>query len=158
MARSGKTPFLIRTGFVRQLALALFGSLVVVLLIVQFVARPWVVAGSSMLPTLADGDRVVVVRLSYRVRPPAVGEIALVRGPGDEPIVKRVARAASPADRRGPRRPFEDEAPFEEGWIVLGDNAAASTDSRVFGPVPRSRFLGRVVFRYWPPSGFGPIR
>ena len=40
---------------------------------------------------------------------------------------------------------------------VLGDNPEASDDSRTFGPVPMHRFRGRVVFRYWPPSRFGPI-
>lgn len=149
---------MIEPGFVRRLAFTLAGILVVLSLGLRFVARPWVVAGDSMAPTLRDGDRIVVERLSYRFRDPAAGEIALLRGPQDDPIVKRVARAAGPADRQGPRTRFEGESPFEEGWIVLGDNPEASTDSRAFGPVPQRRFLGRAVFRYWPPSAFGPIR
>jgi signal peptidase I len=40
-------------------------------------------------------------------------------------------------------------------YFVLGDNRAPSCDSRVFGPVPRDDFVGRVVLIYWPPSRIG---
>jgi signal peptidase I len=36
-----------------------------------------------------------------------------------------------------------------EYWVE-GDNAAESTDSRVFGPVKRADLLGRGWIRYWP--------
>jgi signal peptidase I len=39
----------------------------------------------------------------------------------------------------------------------LGDNAAASNDSRAFGVIPSRRIRGRVVWRYWPPSRTGVI-
>jgi type IV secretory pathway protease TraF len=34
--------------------------------------------------------------------------------------------------------------------VVRGDNPDASTDSRVFGPVPEEWVVGRVLRRYWP--------
>jgi type IV secretory pathway protease TraF len=37
-----------------------------------------------------------------------------------------------------------------EGVTVLGDNAAASTDSRTLGPVPPSAIRGRAFYRYFP--------
>jgi hypothetical protein len=46
-------------------------------------------------------------------------------------------------------------------WVdVRGDNPAASTDSRHFGPVPRSVLRGRVIYRYAPPgrAGWRPDR
>ena len=48
------------------------------------------------------------------------------------------------------------EAPGEAGaatraWLVLGDNAARSTDSRAFGPLAAERIKGRVRAVYWPP-------
>lgn len=36
--------------------------------------------------------------------------------------------------------------------FVLGDNSAASTDSRTLGPMPASRILGRPLAVVWPPS------
>lgn len=35
-------------------------------------------------------------------------------------------------------------------YFVLGDNRAASLDSRYFGPVSRSQIVGRVWLRGWP--------
>jgi signal peptidase I len=40
---------------------------------------------------------------------------------------------------------------------LLGDRPEASTDSRIFGPVPLEDVLGRAVFRYAPLVRFGPI-
>jgi signal peptidase I len=42
--------------------------------------------------------------------------------------------------------------------VVHGDNADASTDSRTFGPVPRSSILGRAVYRYAPAGRAGRLR
>ena len=36
--------------------------------------------------------------------------------------------------------------------FVLGDNRANSSDSRVFGPIPRSSLVGRAVTTVWPPG------
>jgi signal peptidase I len=108
-----------------------------------FLAAPWTVAGPSMMPTLRAGDRVVVDRWTYRHRPPRAGEVVLLAMPGGSSLVKRVA------DPAGASRP---------GVWVLGDNPAASADSRVFGPVPAEWAIGRVVWRYWPPQRFGAVR
>ena len=95
------------------------------------------VVGDSMLPALAPGDRLVVVRGGRA----AVGDIVAVIDPRtpDRTLVKRVAA----------RRP--------EGVIVLGDNAAASTDSRALGPVAEAAIRGRAVYRYYPESRRGRL-
>jgi hypothetical protein len=41
---------------------------------------------------------------------------------------------------------------------VLGDNRAASTDSRDFGAVRAEQFEGVALLCYWPPERFGAIR
>ena len=96
-----------------------------------------------MVPALASGDYVVVDTRAYARRSPGPGEVVLARDPREPSrvIAKRVA---------GP-----DGA---DGVVLLGDNAEESTDSRTFGPVPRAHVTGRIVWRYWPPASFGPVR
>ena len=132
----------------------LLGLLVLFLVTTRFVEVEQVV-GPSMEPALRHGDRVVVDLRVYRRRPPRPGEIALIEGPGGVPLVKRVAAGPlPPGDRIGP---LIDPTRREECFRVLGDNQATSADSRSFGPVPRGRFRGRVVARYWPLSRAGAI-
>jgi nickel-type superoxide dismutase maturation protease len=123
----------------RDVALALTAVAVGVFLVTRFVAVPWVVHGESMMPTLSPGDRVLVDLWSYRARAPRPGEVALVYDPRGVAIVKRVVSGNQGA------------------FFVVGDNPAASVDSRAFGDVPRERFRGRVVWRYWPLSRAGRI-
>ncbi|HXX90516.1 MAG TPA: nickel-type superoxide dismutase maturation protease [Acidimicrobiales bacterium] len=90
--------------------------------------RRVVVAGRSMEPDLRDGDRLVVVR-ARRLAP---GDVVAVRDPRDPRrlLVKRVTSMVG------------------DDVMVHGDNPAASTDSRAFGPVSRRAVVGRVVRRY----------
>lgn len=122
----------------------------------HFVATPWTVEGESMTPTLSPGDRVLVEVWSYRHRPPRPGEIALIDGPEDLPMVKRV----SGPSLSGPGIPPSALDPGDVGedrFVVQGDNATSSLDSRQLGAVPRHRFLGRAVWRFWPLSKFGVV-
>ena len=40
-------------------------------------------------------------------------------------------------------------------YFVLGDNRDESSDSSVWGTVPRKNFIGKTWLRYWPMSQFG---
>jgi nickel-type superoxide dismutase maturation protease len=93
------------------------------------------VAGGSMRPALEPGDRLLLVRRrSYRP-----GAVVAVADPRDgRLLVKRVA-AVEPDGR----------------LLVTGDDPEASTDSRTFGPVPRSLVRGQAVHRYAPRSRAG---
>jgi signal peptidase I len=51
-------------------------------------------------------------------------------------------------------RSFKIEA---GSFLVMGDNREHSMDSRAFGLVSGDRIVGRVVFKFWPPSKVGFI-
>jgi signal peptidase I len=131
------------------------------------------VEGRSMEPTLEDHDRLVVNKLAYQLHDPEVGDIVMLRHPGNprQTLVKRVV--AAPGDtvvfreghvlRNGalaaedfipaPLRSHEnrDAVVVPEGYyFVLGDHRNNSSDSRTFGPVPMKYILGRIQVRWWP--------
>lgn len=96
-----------------------------------------------MVPTLLSGDRVLVWRGVGPFRPPIrVGDLVAVADPHDpgRVMVKRVAGVAGTE------------------VSVLGDNEAASTDSRHFGPVSAAAVRGRVIYRYLPEERRGRLR
>ena len=133
-----------------------------------------VVDGWSMYPTLAPGEYALFDRLAYRREAPKRGDVALVRGAlGDgRAIIKRVVGA--PGDRvqfsNGALKvngvPPERAAFLDPGdsalngewalgpdeFFLLGDTPELSTDSRSFGPAPRSAIVGRAWLVYRPVS------
>jgi signal peptidase I len=63
------------------LPLLLPAALVIALLLKAFVVQAFYIPSESMLPTLHDGDRVLVERVGYRLHPPARKDV-LVFGSG----------------------------------------------------------------------------
>jgi nickel-type superoxide dismutase maturation protease len=87
------------------------------------------ISGSSMAPTIAAGEYVLVNRLAYLFHPPQKGDIVSLRDPRDgKMLIKRILK------RKG------------EMYFVQGDNKVASTDSRVFGWVEKKAIIGKVWF------------
>lgn len=90
------------------------------------------VVGSSMVPVLNPGDRVVFFRRfrSQSLQPGRIVAFEDPRGGAAQLMIKRVFAV------RG------DEV------VVLGDNARASTDSRTFGPIRAADVEWVFVRRY----------
>lgn len=162
--------------WIRSFALA--GA--VALFIVTFVARPYVVEGRSMEPTLHDRDRLIVEKLSYRFGDPQRGDIVVLRSPlepggrlikriiglpGDQIAISmgRVWVNGEPLDEPYTDVPMSDfmlPVRVPEGtYFVLGDNRhpRGSQDSRRFGVVPREALEGRAIVRFWPVTAVGLV-
>jgi signal peptidase I len=152
----------------RTIALGTAGLALVALgVLARRLARlePVLVQGDSMRPTLRPGQRVAVGPLD---RPPRRGDLVVLQGPGRE-VVKRVVGLPGERVRLVAGRLQADGVAVAEPYLasaasgdldlrlggdqylVLGDNRAASTDGRDFGPVPARALTARVRFAYWPP-------
>lgn len=91
------------------------------------------VTGASMIPILQPGDEVLFDPRAYHNQTPQVGDIVVAQRP-DRPGVTMIKRIS---------------ALLEDGrLILLGDNRAASTDSRTFGPVAHANLLGKVTSKF----------
>ena len=124
---------------------------------------PWrvVVSESSMTPTIAPGDWLLVDPTTARW--PRRGSIVVFREPDTELLaIKRLA--AGPGDR----------VELDEGHLVLGPDeawllsdaadaellrigAGRPVDSRRYGPVPVDALVGRVWLRYGPLGRIGRL-
>ena len=138
------------------------------------------VVGESMTPELLGGD-FLLLRRGAPLRDQAYGQIVTTEDPRPEGagrlLLKRIVGLPGEALRVGGgvqvngRRLIEPYAhgddPVEQHrgvhrldddtYFLLGDHRGASTDSRDFGPVHRSRISGTVLLRYWPPERFGRL-
>lgn len=135
------------------------------------------VDGSSMEPSLHDGELVVVNRLAYLWTTPARGDIVVFYFPLDPErrFIKRLI--GLPGDTieihdgqvlvNGQllHEPYIAASPQYSGtWIVgpteffvLGDNRNNSSDSQNWGMVPMDELIGKAIMVYWPVAQVGLI-
>lgn len=162
------------------------GAILVALLVKTFLIQAFQIPSASMHPTLLEGDRVLVNKLSYRLHDINRGDVVVFRrpvnmsaGPNDpEDLIKRVV--GLPGDTlqtrgdtlyvngRALHEPYlakgtstlniDEPVTVPAGRIwVMGDNRGDSQDSRVFGPIPQDSVVGRAFVRMWPPSRMGSL-
>lgn len=160
---------------------ALVIAVALALVIIVFVAQAFVVQGSSMEPTLHNGERLLVDKLSYRFREPQRGEIVVFKYPADPShrYIKRIIGLPGDTVRISNGVVYINDTPIEENYtlepaisdfgqvavppghyFVLGDNRNNSEDSRYpdVGFVPRNLMVGRAVFVFWPLGRLGLVR
>jgi signal peptidase I len=150
-------------------------TVIIFLVIQNFVAQPYQVMQESMQHTLEQGQYVLVDKLTPRFSPYQRGDIVVFNAPegGPVPFIKRVigvpgdsveirdgsvhvngVELAEPYIFDGDStQPTGDRTSYsvpENALFVMGDHRANSTDSRVFGPVGNDDIIGRAVLRYWP--------
>ena len=156
-------------------------ALVVVAAVAVLVATLWMpvlqIYGSSMTPSLEDGEIV----LSVKDPTPEPGDIVAFYY-NNKVLVKRVI--GNPGDwidleddgtviLNGEvlEEPYLDEKAFgevtitlpyqvpEDKYFVLGDHRSVSVDSRnqAVGCVAEDQVVGKILFRVWPLSAFGPV-
>lgn len=171
----------------RLLVRDLIFALMVLALVMVFVIQPVKVEGTSMLPYLHDGERIFVNKLiyydEYRWAPKVYrGDIVVFWFPEDptKSYIKRVIGLPGDTVEVHDGRVSVNGSELDETYLdphlnmshaskpptyvkpgyyfVMGDNRDNSSDSRIWGLVPKKYIYGKALFRYWPLSSFSIIR
>lgn len=165
----------------KEILLFVVLAVVIVVPIRMFVAQPFVVDGESMYPTFDHRDYLIVDEISYRFNEPERGDVIVFKYPGDPKVfyIKRVIGlpGETVSIDRGQvtikkvdgtsitlEEPYviAEDATYSldsmlgtDQYFVMGDNRPRSSDSRVWGALPKDHIIGRAFVRLLPPTGTG---
>jgi signal peptidase I len=161
-------------------------SVLIAIVMIVFIYQPVKVEGTSMMPTLTNEERIFINKFTYKFGLGSVerGDTVVFWYPQDttKSYIKRVIGV--PGDRirvdagqvyvNGQAlaedyvpKDFRDYSSWREGqeqvvpdgrYFVLGDHRNQSSDSRMWGYVPRENIYGKAVFVYWPLDKMGRVR
>ena len=140
-----------------------------------------------MEPTYHDGEYILTDKISFRLGGPQRGDVVVFRSPKNQDVdfIKRIiglpgeklkikggkvyingnildeSTYLDPSVYTGPESFLSENTEItvpQNNYFSMGDNRSGSSDSRDFGPVPPTEFIGKVFFRYWPIDRFGLIK
>jgi signal peptidase I len=171
--------------FIWDLIKILIIALVIIVPFRMFVAEPFVVSGSSMVPNFHNNDYLIVNKLPYDTGAPQRGDVVVLLYPKDttQYFIKRIIGLPGESISFTPNGQVEIyNQQHPNGWVlnepylpqgtetygslqkiqlgsdeyyVLGDNRTASSDSRVWGILPKNDIVGKVWLRIFPFGNFG---
>lgn len=163
--------------FVWDLVKIIVISLAIILPIRYYLIQPFVVKGSSMEPNFSDGDYLIINEIGYRFEDPKRGDVIVFKYPKDlsqyyikriiglpgETIEVKEGKVKISSDNYN--ETIELKEPYltagltpgntkvslkSDEYFALGDNRFASSDSRVWGVLPRKDIIGKTWLRGLP--------
>ncbi|MBP3420738.1 MAG: signal peptidase I [Lachnospiraceae bacterium] len=153
--------------------------------VVTFVGQRTEVIGSSMEPTLSDGDNLIVDKITYRMREPKRFDIIvfpyqytegtyyikrIIGLPGETVQIDEAGRIYIDGEvlsehygkevMTDPGLAGKGITLAEDEYFVLGDNRNDSADSRFVsvGNIKKSQIVGRAWMRMYPFDKFGILK
>ncbi len=172
---------------IRENALTMGVALILALIIRIFIAEPRYIPSDSMVPTLIQGDRLVVEKVTnnFHLRPIIRGDIVVFQPPfklqvlgykTNQAFIKRAIATPGETVAVEDGIVYINHQPLTEDYIaevpqynlnsltvppgqlfVMGDNRNNSNDSHIWGFLPQENIIGRAVFRFWPLARIGNI-
>lgn len=163
--------------FFREMLVTLIMA-VVIFFVIQATLQTFVVVGTSMRPSLQDGQRLLVNKAVYIFHEPERGDVVVFLPPGNgkEDYIKRIialpgdtvevkmeavyvngSKLKEPYIYNLPRYTFEQQEIPEGQYFVLGDNRNNSNDSHSGWVVPRENMVGKAWLSIWPPTKWGLV-
>lgn len=170
---------------VRENGLTLIIAIVLAVIIRIFIAEPRYIPSDSMFPTLQQGDRLVIEKVSYYFHSPKRGAIVVFQPPSqlqmqgyeqNQAFIKRAIALEGDIISVQNGVVIVNDRPLQESYIaelpqynlppvrvpegkifVMGDNRNNSNDSHIWGFLPEKNIIGRAVFRFFPFSRFGSV-
>lgn len=165
-----------RENFFTELLKFALIAVVIVVPVRLFVAQPFIVSGASMVPTFHNGEYLIVDELTYRFEDPKRGDVVIFKYPKDETqfFIKRIiglpgetvqitSENVTITKTDGTRAMLDESYLVNRGngsamtvtlrsdeYFVMGDNRPESSDSRLWGVLPRENIIGRAFLRLLP--------
>ena len=156
-------------------------SLLLAFIVIVFLYQPVQVEGTSMMPSLANHERIFINKFIYRLEPIQRGDIVVFFYPLEpsKSYIKRVIGLPGERVSIEDGTVYIDGKPLAESYVpssyldhqsypdvdvppdhyyVLGDHRESSNDSRVWGTVDRKYIYGKAVFVYWPFHEMGSLQ
>lgn len=148
-----------------------FSKIATVLLILgllthYFFLSVLVVRGKSMLPNFTDGQVLMINKIAYRYALPERGDVVAMYWPGEteKRFIKRIVGLPGETVRVDGGKVYINDLALDENYLdpsvatsneltrtlqsneyfVFGDNRSNSSDSRAWGPVPKSFLIGKI--------------
>jgi signal peptidase I len=165
-----------RTLFARELIETALLTLFIFWLVNSATGR-FRIEGFSMLPTLEEGEYIIINKLSYYLEEPERGDIIVLHFPNDRSrdFIKRIiglpgdhveiANGVVKVNGLELNEPYINAQPSytgswtvpDEHYFVLGDNRNNSSDSHNWSYLPREDIVGKAWVIYWEPDKWGLV-
>jgi len=149
--------------------------IIIILFIITFVFGVTSVVGSSMSPTLKDGEVLILNKFKYRFSDIKREDIISLKYADTKYLIKRVIGLPGEKIEIINNKLYVNDIEYVEEYLdkglnyydfklsdlnykvipddmylVLGDNRENSLDSRKIGLIKKEDIIGKVSFRFWP--------